>query len=185
MARIELFIFRRIDDVHAAGHHRDGADRPAPLHARRNRCRAPGPTPPPVRQRPDRAPGCRRICAPGREALRAPTMATISFCSRCGMAQHARSAAAADPAPPGPAESPARRPRSGGRPVSPDLPVRARRRLPAAGRNSCRRRAAPGAAILPARRDAEPKRAIRLREGDGADILGARQPQPGAALAVV
>ena len=116
------------------------------------------------------------------QALRAPTMATISFCSRCGWPRTLISGGGA---------SSAARPR--GNSASQEAIMRppsfascSISRIGvtgiAAARNSCRRRGCARRGNSASAADAEPKRAIRLRKVTGPDMLGARQPQPGAAF---
>ena len=120
------------------------------------------------------------------EALRAPTMAIISRLQQMRRGPARRSPAAADPAPRGRAENPASQDAISRPPSFASASSLARRcRLPAAARSSCRRRARArrGTSASAARGRAEAR--DQAGEGDRADILGARQPEPGAAFAVV
>ena len=164
---IEFFIFRRIDDIHAARHHRDGAGCQRAF----------------MRRGVDAARQARRHRQPGRAQIARQDEGEFAR-QRRGVARaddrdhlalqqmrHGpapRSPAAADPARPGRAEIPARRTRSAGRPACASASSLARdvffRRqhevLAAAAR-------APAAAILPAPRRRQPKRAIRLAKVTG------------------
>ena len=102
------------------------------------------------------------------EALRAPTIATISRLQKTAHVPAPRSRAAADQAPPALAEIPARKPRSNARPAAAARRFRARPLLPAAARNfssdpprAARRGNSASAA------PALPNRAIRLAKVTG------------------
>ena len=114
-------------------------------------------------------------------ALRAPTMATISFCSRCGwpsmLSTGGGASSAFSPRGYSGSQDRSRRPPS----CRQFFQFAFRYLFHPAARKSCRRRARQTRHFFQ-RRGRRTEARHQIVKGDGSDILGARQPEPGAAF---